>query len=76
MNDEIQCSGVRAPCKSFLCHLILLDFLWTGEEGNIFDAFYVYQHFLAIVAAVNILVERICFYSLKISLQTVNSRQK
>lgn len=31
--------------KSLLCLLILLDFLWTSEEGNMFDAFYARQHF-------------------------------
>lgn len=53
--------------KSFPCHLVLLDFLWTSEEGDTFDAFYGCQHFLAKVAALYALVEKICFYVLKMS---------
>lgn len=62
--------------KSFPCHLILLDFLWTSEEGNMFHAFYACQHFLAKVAVLNTLVEKICFCVLKMSSQIVKTVQK
>lgn len=77
MSDGIQPPRVRAPCKrSFPCGLILLDFLGTSGEGNMFDAFYVCQQLLAKVAALNTLVEKICFNVLKMSLQIVKSVQK
>ena len=41
-----------------------------------FDAFYVCQDFLAKVAELNTLVEKIFFYVLKMSLQIVKSVQK
>lgn len=41
-----------------------------------FDAFHICQHFLAKVAALNTLVEKICFYVLRMSLKIIKSVRK